>query len=261
MRNIMHMQALCFSVPHATPLVLLKYREFSRRINLFFQLRWPLWLIVREQQMALRWPWGKGLVGYLCPFPILYTYSPIILQRKSHFPLMKAQTLNRTQWNCFYLTNFYDSIYSFFMEVFSKKITKSCRFGGKEKKSWVLVRKTVQMNEGVPTFWAVLGSLLKYLKSIKHICHSKAISCFLKIHIGSLWEISLPFIVKPWTISYKTDLALEHICLLLALGCTINFLLETDSKWHYAQNAFILSLRFFFHWRVKDGNFNFPIFS
>ena len=56
------------------------------------------------------------------------------------------------------------------------------------------------LNEWSKSFWAIVGSILRYLKSIKHIGYSKAVPCvfffFLKIYICSISEISLPFIVK-----------------------------------------------------------------
>ena len=74
--------------------------------------------------------------------------------------------------------------------------------GKKKRKEIMTFSKEKGLNEWSKSpFWAIVGSILRYLKSIKHIGYSKAVPCvfvffFLKIYICPISEISLPFIVK-----------------------------------------------------------------
>jgi len=152
----------------------------------------------------------------------------------------ESLTITWTPMNLFLLNLYdykYDSTYNSSWKH-SGKYRKAFKNGVGREEITTFGKEKRADEWGTFNLWAVLGSLLKYLKSIKCICHNKATPSFLKIYIWSRWEIPLPFIVKPWPISYTINLAIECICLLLILDYIQNLLGGKDRKWYYIQRVF-----------------------
>lgn len=93
----------------------------------------------------------------------------------------------------------------------------------------------------------VVGPLLQYLKSIKHICHSKAIPCFLKDTHPIYVRQFFTFYCQNLTHFLQINLALECICLLLALhykpSYRKRYQVASCPKCFYFSHEFLFSLK------------------
>ena len=139
----------------------------------------------------------------------------------------------------------------FFIDVFRIMSQRLNNLGKKKRKEIMTFSKEKGLNEWSKSFWAIVGSILRYLKSIKHIGYSKAVPCVFFFFFEDIYPLYIrdffTFYCQIWPIFYKINLVFGCICFLLTLGYITNLLTENDNKWYYVQNIFVISMFFFFH--------------
>ena len=108
--------------------------------------------------------------------------------------------------------------------------------GKKKRKEIMTFSKEKGVDEWSKSpFWAIIDSVLRYLKSIKHVGYSKTIPCifFEDTYLLCIRGFLYLLLSNLTHFLHKINLVLECVCLLLTPGYITNLLTENDNMWRY----------------------------